>query len=567
MLIIGGAVMLSNAACTKHFDVEILEDGRTVVTERLSARKEGDATKVTMNANRQFGWSSGDNVAFTIFGDGVYSFAESDTYGATTPDKFTVTYSGTRQGYAVTPAVFKKSFDGSTLVVSYPTSYSIAEDVDAGINDNADGNHFIAFPMVAASSSGSPTLTFYSIGAMVKVVVSAVPIGTKSLYITFNQVVTGDFTVSDPGTSTSKVTVSDTGNTSTVRVEVSTYGLTSERNITLYIPVPTTENLYILSAGPEASKPTVARNGGYQFSVNAIQRVDRSTDYLVGADNYVISEGNLLRHNTGLEPEYLIEEPLKTTLGAYDYDPHRNGDTTVPGSREYQDLFSWNDVYSIFTGGDASGMATATIPWGATIVDNKGVEWHLLSQNVLKGIADMLGTRTKKNSIRVGDRVGPVSGKVQIRLDDPAGSGYGIYREYDLSPENMVFGRFMFPDGYIDQTDLLTDEAFDDNNRVADLKISYQAARRMLDAGAVFMINGGYFSGKINEAHNVNWAYWLDEAVSLSSAVRADGYKDLVIKTGDRSYYRGVRMVRISSRNDEGNSSTQGFGNKPETSW
>ena len=64
-------LFLSFAACTKEKDnneeQQNPKEATTLITEVLTATKEGDATKVTMTAGGKFGWTTSDKAAFSIY--------------------------------------------------------------------------------------------------------------------------------------------------------------------------------------------------------------------------------------------------------------------------------------------------------------------------------------------------------------------------------------------------------------------------------------------------------------------------------------------------------------------
>ena len=551
-ILAAGAVVLAMAACSKEQDTQ--EGNTGVITESLLAEKESDLTKITLDGSTmKFGWSAGnDKASFTILNGSTYSFVDSDFYGATTPGKFTVSYTGTRQGYAVTPASFKGSYDGTNLVVNYPTSYDITKMVDAGCYDNADGNHYIRFPMVAQSVSGSDVLAFRSIGALAKVTVAQVPAGTKKLYITFNKKVTGDFTVTNPDSNAPYVTATD--GTSTVEVKISNDGLTARKDITLYIPVPTATGLSISAS--TVTKPTVARNQGYAWSVNAISRVSNATDFSINGTNYILAPGNLYARRASDNSKYewynrTAIEQVVTTLGAMNDDPHLDDKILLeientPGI--YRDVFTWDRLYHKFNGIDPTGAAGEVIDGTITLED--GTVWQMLTRQTAEALFSGTG-RDNKASIEVKGINGAPGAKARIELDGSTYEGYAQYTDSDTG-KKVVYGCFLFPDGYVDMTDLMQPIANMSEIYAYPTNVSFDAYAQMVNAGAIFLVNGGFADNNrlLGSCGNRHIAYHLGTS---SVDDKCDGTTGSEIgycyvqTTVSRNYYRSVRLCRVAN--------------------
>ena len=553
-----GVMVLAAAACSKEqANNEPQEEPAGLITESFSAQKENEATKVTMNSSRVFGWSSSDKAAFSIYNDGTssYDFVESGFYGTPIANKFTVSYTGTRQGYAVIPSTFAKSLsaDGNTLTVTYPDSYDISADVDAGTYDNADGAHFIPFPMVAVSDPSSSALTFRSIGALVKVVVSHVPAGTKNLYVTFNQTVTGDFVVSGPDTMEPTVSVSDTSTPSTITVKISEDGLDAEQTITLYIPVPTTTNLCIASVAPANKKSTVARNYGYQFTCDAISRVDTTTEFQLSPSyDYILSPGNLWAHKTGEgddDIEYFFPtgmDQLKTTSGAFTNNPHLNNVTpmalpTVASVGEYQDIFKFSELYKLIKG-SAMVDDEAAVDEDELLVDcpktiNGSNKWRVATTG--NGFSRFFGvSRSKKSTVYVRGLNAKLIACVDVNLLGTIYANYALWDTY-------VSGRLIFPDGYVDMTDAISENALNDLGDYC--TISYNALEKMIGAGAYFLIQGGiYYDGAYHVTNTTTGGtYLLGQQAAGSAGVMyydISKFHNNFSLSGHKNTYRPVRM-------------------------
>lgn len=543
---IWGVCCLLISACAGKMDVS--QPQASVITESLSATKEDAATKITLSPSRIYGWSGQDKIAVSVSLGGSYSFVESEAYS---DSKFAVTHEGTRTGYAVLPSSFAKTYDGSTLTVTYPTSYDISADISAGRYDNANGSAYIPFPMVSVSTLANSDLTFYSIGSLVKIEVTDVPKGTKNLYITFNKVVTGDFTVSDPSTTTP--TVSAGSGSSTVRVKLSDSGLVSTiASLKLYIPVPTCSGLSIASSS--TTKATVARNHGYAFSVSAIARASTDTDFQVGSTNYIIAPGNLLAYNNSgvIEWSFLSKnDQLITTEGAKSNDPHTNEHTTLPSrdvSGKYQDSFSLDDLYKEFTGAGSVPASAYTIATSYTKTID-GHDWYIPTVDEMTSFINTTGTYKRTGSLAVvGGQQDMYLAKVSVKVSATAYSGYA------LSGSNVPMV-VLFPDGYVDQTDFINTTPSGAKG-ASYFPISYEVFQQMVSAGAIFLPVAGYYGYPASDSKKeYKWrdlpsygGYWLNESQSetAGSSLRIAGTTPYVHINNDflRINYRPVRLVR-----------------------
>lgn len=550
-------ILCAISSCTAIVDILDLEDNNGEYrTEFVRVASENPATKVSLTGNN-YGWTASDRMAFFITNDegASYLLQTSDYYDN---GGFSLTYASNykRKGYAVIPDSFATSLSGSTLTVTYPDSYDISAQIDAGSYDNA--SLYLPAPMVAVSDVDqiqSQEITFYSIGALVKVVMSNIPVGTKKLFVTFNQVVTGDFVVSNPGTATSSVSVSDKANSSTVAFTISASGLTAEQathSIVLYIPVPTTTGLSIASS--TTTKANVERNKGYVFEVDAITRVSNTTDFKVGSYNYILSPGNLLAHNNGgnIEWSFLSGlDQLKTVTRNLDNDRHvqeyakgamLDGEhnpipfswqLTAPSLEEngyYKDVFGWEELYQYWmgeapdpnhdfgtapsqivqivdgkektTGVNFTGNNPLVITTGKTISGNL---WYIPSPQEFNSLI-FNGTELYSPDSNPRDGIlACVAGTTNARmargrvlLDDTAYANYAMVPINLESPDpKYTNGLFLFPDGYVDQTGVFNPDYINDISAGLSSKkrndISYSAFEKMVAAGVIFIPCAGQY--------------------------------------------------------------------------
>lgn len=611
-----GFLFLSLAACTKEIENG---DGQpaptepaTMITEVLSVKKEGDDTKVTMTRRGIFDWCDGEKVAFTIkysdpeSGATKYKLATS-TYSSENPNKLSVSYSEgeSRERFAVMPSRFYNNMWGGSdgdkyLNVQYPDNYDISTYVDAADNENksydgANGTDLIQFPMVALSDPESSLLTFYSVGALVRVVMTNVPAGTKVLYVTFNQTVTGPFTVKNPGTSSSYVEIPAvipgeeerriTPSTVAITISTKEHGLSKKRNITLYIPVPTTEGLRILSSAE--TKGSIERNVGYSWEVPAIVNPTNSKSFNTTDGTFIIAPGNLLAYNNSGSIEYSFlsgTNQLITTRGDYldpkaSADPHENVATDAeapawpPAVGKCQDTFLWDTFRSIVR--DVTDLEKAAHPYIITKpLTISGVDWYAPSRDVSEALIDKKAYSNTITHYRIGNKA-TVHGHIyssiaRVRVDV---SGSDDYSGYALRDSKYVPGALLFPDGYVDQTDQITNLTYftvDGEGNIAPgssdagnvttewdatQTLSFEAFEMMVSAGAIFLPTGGYY--RINPTTGVHEFTDVGNA-GLYLGAQQNAYEPTTTKysnginVGDnvtiggrrQSYSTSIRLVR-----------------------
>lgn len=565
LFLIAASVALAFTACsTKELDLP--EEKESGVAEEmkhvsLSATTENDnSTKVTLDGTT-YGWSSGvDKLMVTTTGGLVESSAFSDGH-------FTLEYSGNRDGYAVVPSSFLTAADGSNLTITYPSSYDISSYITdsylAGGKYDAAGA-YLPIPMIATSTEGVSNLTFYALGALVRVTVSDVPVGTKKLFITFNQTVTGNFTIASPTPGTNSIAVADTSTPSTVEFTISADGITPEQaanSFVLYIPVPTTTGLGIASSSK--TKASVARNMGYAWSVHAITYTGNKGYFQTTDGIYEFASGNLLAHKNGSGViEYSFEDPLISTRGAMNDDPHysskdtkgdRIGRSISPllsdlGNNRYQDVFSF-DVLRALVGDlpvDSEKGAgyyltdNEKYTWNSSYYDNHDYYNFAINSFELDGKTWSVPTERfwcafsriytfypgeKKYDVNRTGSLATVSGvtgaqfsKMKVLVTgNETYDGYG----YSISDALYIPGTLLFPDGYVDQTDLLINPdnlASKPNGRPSSdaitPNISVDQFNTMINNGAVFLVSAGqHIEGDVDTGTlldptewNWNWA-------------------------------------------------------------
>lgn len=224
-IMVAGAVIAVLAGCSKENNSSEDPSTKGTRTETIRLAMEND-TKVTLETT-SFAWEDGDAIAVwtgTADDNGSYQSC------SVLDNSITVILDegATRRNYAVYPSSVKDdaNYGQSTLKVNLPSSYDYAD--VSGIKTPV--------PMVAANTAEN-NLTFYSVGAIVRLAVNGIPNTANKLEVTFDKDVTGSFEVSGPETTSPAISTStNTGE------NVVTINLTAGNDYSgavINIPVPT----------------------------------------------------------------------------------------------------------------------------------------------------------------------------------------------------------------------------------------------------------------------------------------------------------------------------------------
>ena len=214
-------------------------------TIRLTACTESD-TRATIDADSgEFAWETGDAVAVHLSsGYATAALATDGTFVLTVPS------GTTRNGYAIYPASAAAG-TASAPEVSLPATYSIVGDLQS---------ESVPLPMVAVNDPNRDILYFHHVGGLMQITVTTVPVGTKTVSVTLDKGVTGDFTIADPATLTP--TTAPGSSSSTVTFTVSADGLdAAASNLVLNLPVPCgTYTSMTVALSPSGTSKTLTDN-------------------------------------------------------------------------------------------------------------------------------------------------------------------------------------------------------------------------------------------------------------------------------------------------------------------
>jgi hypothetical protein len=189
-------------------------------------------TKVSFDVDGKFAWNTGDQIAVYV-GSAFQNAVVEPTTGDFSIEE---TETDLRNFYAVYPAAVAVA-DGAptTLKVNLPASYDVSALAAAGDDE------FSPVPMVAVNSNDQDLLYFRHVGGLLRVVCTNLPAGVKTVTVTFENDVTGEYTVNVSDPRNPRITNRGEGATSnarTVTFTVSASGLPAENSFALNVPVP-----------------------------------------------------------------------------------------------------------------------------------------------------------------------------------------------------------------------------------------------------------------------------------------------------------------------------------------
>jgi hypothetical protein len=244
--ILFGAAVFTFAACSVDSQEEFTPKNNKPVYETLSVKVGTEpTTRVSLATDATAAtFETGDNIAVWTEA-GSFQVCPVDATG-----KISVDISGgARSNYAVYyPGATAPTFDGSALTITLPDTYDYA-DVSGDKNP---------VPMVAKNVGGDAAdMTFYAVCGLARISLSGIPATADKLEVLFNgKKVTGDFTVTNPGTNSPSITMGSAFPATPVTINL-TPG-TDYTGAVINIPVP------VVSSGTVSAQIT-AKNGDNQI--------------------------------------------------------------------------------------------------------------------------------------------------------------------------------------------------------------------------------------------------------------------------------------------------------------
>jgi len=400
------ALMFVFAACnTQEFvpSEGSSEEGKlTTVTIKAS---NGDAdTKAAISNDLTFTWTAGDKIAVHTDAGQFYTSDEL-AIGGTTAD-FTVSLSGTRDGFAVYPASVAESWDGTNLTLTLPDTYTLAQ---------VSGDES-PLPMIAEDEGGS--LAFKHVAGLLRLTISNIPSGTNKIKLDFNgRQVSGDFTIVSPvaGTSTIAAASCTKGTDDIIWIT----GTPSIDPVTVNIPLPTgaTYSDITVSAwndgvalrGQVVAFNTYTPSRAHGKKLNAALNLGA---FSIASGKYaVFAPGNLVATITGVDNE---ESPTYATSATWAFHEHQYDMVHVNPAPYYPvpaanpvvatqsfavgskiDLFGWSTdqtYYGINSSMTQEDYRGSYQEWGKNVIDGYAADvWRTLKGGYSTGTEEEKG--------------------------------------------------------------------------------------------------------------------------------------------------------------------------------
>ena len=199
----------------------------------IPARLEGVTPGTRVETDGMTGisvWSDNDPIGLYVDGTGFSRYKVASVVDGSV--RLSLSGDQARTHFAVYPyaSAVDASHSAEDIQVKYPTSYGV------GLYSAARLETWSPAPMVSLNTTTE--LTFYHVGALLRIRVTDVPTGTTSLAFKFVGMdnVTGNYTVSNPGTALATTSLAEgtgTGNTVTFTE------IQRQEDMTFNIPLPT----------------------------------------------------------------------------------------------------------------------------------------------------------------------------------------------------------------------------------------------------------------------------------------------------------------------------------------
>ena len=268
----------------------------------VSLETAGVRTRVDAdNANGDLTWTRGDRIAIYVTDGAEYNKYKLATVvdGAV---RLTLADGQYRTGYAIYPYENRDEANagvgGAELHINYPTAYSV------GTLTPEQLETYSPLPMVAVNTETE--IKFYNVGGLFRLKLTDVPANTTKIVVTFTGItyVTGNYTVTDPGTRTPSCTYSSGGGNTVTFNDLN--GIDAVRDLVLNIPLPPQDYSALTSI-------TVAATGGTSKSMTRIFGPAERWNPIGRSDGTKLT--------IGLGEEYIAISGSMDSLRGYYYSP------------------------------------------------------------------------------------------------------------------------------------------------------------------------------------------------------------------------------------------------------
>jgi len=504
------------AACNKQ-EVTPVEEGilqeEPLTTVTIKATN-GDAdTKAAVSDALAFTWSAGDKIAVHTDNE-TYFTSDGLVSGGSASADFTVSYSGTRNGFAVYPAACAKTWDGSNLTLSLPASYTLSE-VSGEVSP---------LPMIA--QDGGADLSFKHVASLLRLTVKDIPADATGLVIEFvGHKVNGEFTIASPAAGTSTISTSTSYSTGEDKIAITGIGTETEVTVNIPLPVGDYDDIYITPSGSTTKVAAVRhiKAGGYPAARAYGRKLTATLVSFSVADSkkVVFAPGNLQAAYDGSGWTWAFAATQSSYIG------EAAGNTKVTASSPFisenatVDLFGWVGTSSIWTGAAMYGINSSTTKDSSETYGN-GTGEALKSDWGANVIGSYLANVWRTLTIDEWTYL------IETRT---VNGGKGSGHSYTLK-KNGDLGIVLYPDNYTGST----------YNSDADWS-------PFESAGCVFLPTAGYREGTAVYFGGTQGHYWSSSPNSInanSAYVLSFDISKVTLPPSrvSRAYGNSVRLVR-----------------------
>ena len=204
-------LVMTNCSQNENLD-EIIQEGFTEFVVDVEGQSQ---SRSTMTDGGKFSWTTGDQIS-------VWNESSFVTFTCSNGNTFSGNVTNPSK-YAVYPAG-RHTISGDNVTVNLPPTYG---------NDNIDYVQNTNAIMLASVQRGNKNLKFKHLGGLMRFYIKNVPSGTnKFVFTSTDKDITGDFSIED------NIILANNKNSNN-EVTINFKSLTSTRDMTFYIPLPT----------------------------------------------------------------------------------------------------------------------------------------------------------------------------------------------------------------------------------------------------------------------------------------------------------------------------------------
>ena len=273
-------------------------------------------------------------------------------------------------------------------------------------------------------------------------------------------------------------------------------------------------------------------------------KITAGDGFSISSGKLYFAPGNLQLSEGGMENgtwSFLSgTDQLKTLLNLHTATLVSSGIVTTNA----RDVFSWEEMGVWF---DGDGFVASSGISGTKTIGNDGYSWRLPSSNEWSALVSTSSRNGSKATI--GETTGVIDAKIRVDVSESA------YSSYALTDGKYIPGVIIFPDGYNDQTGLITVGMNETNTtRTAWASTSivpYDAFVAMVNAGAIFLTASGHYSSSWQNVSST-CRYWSSTQYSSGTQARSFYVTDTnwqPTSTGTTvSQFASVRLIRSANQ-------------------